>query len=598
MTELAVLHLGLTARGAVLAQTEPEYLPLLRRVQFDFPNADSFGRSAFEIDLGSFLANLSAIAKWTAGPVEWDQRLKDLAIASLDDSEHFDRLRADSTEPPAEFQFESDWTGDLTSFQRRDLARLLRMRHGANFSVPGAGKTRVALGFYSQMRAQSTVKRALVVAPKSAHESWLAETSASFADGRRVEVYAGGTAPECDILLVNYERLANARVQLAAFLSAADSLLVLDEAHRMKRGAGGVYGATCLSLGPLAKARLVLSGTPAPNGLGDLKSVLEFVWPGRGSRLFGVGGSSWSSVSEKAKPFFTRTTKSELDLPPLKTKIKRVDLPPLHREIYDALLGQLRQEVGESERIDDLGRIVVYLLMAATSPALLAVGSSRYEPLQFRVPPYDLAPSGKLRSLMADLPRYELSPKLLEASKIVRKNAKAGKKTVVWSTFIRNITTLENMLGDLGPQVVIGNTSDEERLERLGAFRKDESSFVLLTNPSTLGEGVSLHHECHDAVYIDRDFAAGRFLQSLDRIHRLGLEASVQTKATVLVASGTIDELVTVRLASKLNWMSDALDDKSLSSLADLEEERETADVLDLSDASLIRQYLGSGEDA
>jgi SNF2 family DNA or RNA helicase len=472
------------------------------------------------------------------------------------------------------------------------------MKHGANFSVPGAGKTRVALGLFSVLRKLQDFKRALVIAPKSAHESWFVEVAESFSSGRRVESFSGGALPDCDILLVNYERIASARMQLAAFLTATDSLLILDEAHRMKRGLGGVYGATCLSLGPLAKARLVLSGTPAPNGLSDLKSVFEFVWPGRGSRLFGSGDSNWPTISKQAKPLFTRTTKSELELPPLQTKVLKVELPPLHREIYDALLGQLRREVGESERVDDLGRIVVYLLMAATSPALLAVGSSRYEPLQFRVPPYDLPPEGKLRSLMGDLPRYELAPKLLEASRIARENADAGRKTVIWSTFIRNITTLEGMMGDLNPQVVVGNTIDDDRKSRLEIFRTSPDAFVLLTNPSTLGEGVSLHHECHDAVYIDRDFAAGRFLQSLDRIHRLGLEPNTVTKATVLVARGTIDELVTARLASKLAWMSEALDDEALSVLADLEEERESGGVSDASDAALIRKYLGNGDDA
>lgn len=598
MTELPTLQLGLTAKGAVLAQSDAQHLSLLRRVQFGYPEATSFGRSAFEVDLGAFLNDLAPIAKWTDGPVEWDPRLRELALAALDDSEYLDRLRLGDVDSVNELQLEDDWTGELTSFQQRDLKKLLGMKHGANFSVPGAGKTRVALGFYSSLRKRLGLGRMLVIAPKSAHDSWFAEVGTSFADGRTVKLYSGGVAPDCDILLVNYERIASARSHLATFLAEGDSLLVLDEAHRMKRGAGGVYGATCLSLGPIAKARLVLSGTPAPNGLSDLKSIFEFVWPGRGSRLFGVGSAAWPTVSNQAKPLFTRTTKSELALPPLETVVRNVELPPLHREVYDALLGQLRQDVGDSERVDDLGRVVVYLLMAATSPALLAVGSSRYEPLQFRVPPYDLPPQGKLRSLMSDLPRYELSPKLMEASRIVRKNAVDGKKTVVWSTFIRNITTLEAMLSDLGPQVIVGNTDDVDRARRLETFRQDPHSFVLLTNPSTLGEGVSLHHECHDAVYVDRDFAAGRFLQSLDRIHRLGLQPGTSTKATVLVATGTIDELVAARLARKLNWMSDALDDKSLSALADLEEERESAEVMDMSDAALIRTYLGNGEHA
>jgi SNF2 family DNA or RNA helicase len=592
MTDTPTLRLGLTLRGTAVAETEPEYLQLLRRIQLDFPSADSVGRSAFEVDLGALLSNLGAIAKWNSGPVVWSPQLREIAVAVLEDADHLETLRGDTPPDEREPSFEDDWKGGLTDFQLRDLRRLLEMRHAANFSVPGAGKTRVALGLFSHLRKAGRVEKALVVAPKSAQESWINEAQDSFAAGRSVVVYTGGSLPDCDMLLINYERLDSSRTNLVKFLSSARCLLVLDEAHRMKRGANGVYGAICLSLGPLAAARLVLSGTPAPNGINDLKSIFEFVWPGRGSRLLGTGAAEWSSVSSTVKPLFTRTTKSELRLPPLEVRTQTVELPPLHREIYDALLGQLRSSVSDHERVDDLGRVIVYLLMAATSPALLAVGSSHYEPLQFRVPPFEAPRTGLLRSLLADLPRYEMAPKFLAAVRIARENANSGRKTLIWSTFIRNLSTLQTMMPELDPQLIVGGTSDEERGTRLDHFRNDPGSFVLLSNPATLGEGVSLHHECHDSVYVDRDFAAGRFLQSLDRIHRLGLAPDVKTRATVLVAASTIDELVTARLAKKLLWMSEALDDSALSSLADLEEEREVGAVLDASDASSVWEYL------
>jgi superfamily II DNA or RNA helicase len=594
MTDAPTLGLSLTLRGTVLAQTAPENLALLRRVQLDFPSADSVGRSGFEVDLGSFLGSLKSVAKWSHGPVEWSLQLRDIAVRVVHDAEYLESLRGSSPPDPVRIDLEDDWQGDLTDFQQRDLQRLLAMRQAANFSVPGAGKTRVALGFFSHLRKAGRVKRALVVAPKSAHESWVNETAAAFESGRSVVIYAGGEPPDCEILVTNYERLAAARAHLAAFLTQTETLLVLDEAHRMKRGANGVYGSVCLSLGPLAAARLVLSGTPAPNGLSDLKSILEFVWPGRGSRLLGTGTAEWATVSAAVQPLFTRTTKSELRLPPLEVRTLTVELPPLHREIYDGLLGQFSASVSEHERIDDLGRIIVYLLMAATSPALLALGSSRYEPLQFRVPPFDPPRSGQLRSLLADLPQYEMAPKFLEAIRIARENARQGRKTLIWSTFIRNLSTLQSMMPELDPQLVVGSTPTDERDARLQQFRKDPATFVLLSNPATLGEGVSLHHECHDAIYVDRDFAAGRFLQSLDRIHRLGLDPDVTTHATVLVASATIDDLVAARLEQKLGWMSDALNDAALRELADLEEEREVGPVLDASDASAVWTYLGA----
>jgi hypothetical protein len=44
-------------------------------------------------------------------------------------------------------------------------------------------------------------------------------------------------------------------------------------------------------------------------------------------------------------------------------------------------------------------------------------------------------------------------------------------------------------------------------------------------NLAAMAEGVSPRHTCHDAIYVDRTFNAGQYLQSLDRIHRLGLRA-------------------------------------------------------------------------
>ncbi|NED92188.1 DNA helicase, partial [Streptomyces sp. SID11233] len=82
--------------------------------------------------------------------------------------------------------------------------------------------------------------------------------------------------------------------------------------------------------------------------------------------------------------------------------------------------------------------------------------------------------------------------------------------------------------------------------------------------------GISLHHTVHDAVYVDRDFMAGRFLQSLDRIHRLGLAPGTETSVTVLAARGTVDEVVAARLDQKLEFMGAILDDPGVQELSDL----------------------------
>jgi SNF2 family DNA or RNA helicase len=197
---------------------------------------------------------------------------------------------------------------------------------------------------------------------------------------------------------------------------------------------------------------------------------------------------------------------------------------------------------------------------------------------------------------MRDLPHYELSPKYAEVQKIVHANAAADRKTLVWSTFVRNLTSLESLLEEYSPAVVHGGT--EDRAEQLRRFREDDRCRVLLSNPATLGEGISLHHACHDAVYVDRDFAAGRFLQSLDRIHRLGLTPDTKTQVTVLVCNETIDELVEQRLAVKLDFMAGVLDDPSVQALSDLDEEPSETAGMDGNDLAAFVGYLKSSATA
>ena len=194
--------------------------------------------------------------------------------------------------------------------------------------------------------------------------------------------------------------------------------------------------------------------------------------------------------------------------------------------------------------------------------------------------------------LMQDLPSYELSPKYQETLAIVAANAAAGRKTLVWSSFIRSINTLAGILREFGPAVVHGGTEDRE--DQIARFRTDSGCKVLLSNPATLGEGISLHHECHDAIYVDRDFAAGRFLQSLDRIHRLGLAPDVETRITVLTSARTIDEVVNQRLNAKLQFMGRILDDPAVQELADLDEEPAIGGGLDQSDLQVLMGHLRS----
>jgi hypothetical protein len=249
----------------------------------------------------------------------------------------------------------------------------------------------VALAAFQARRDAGEVERLLVVAPKAAHESWVDELTACYGASPPSLGPAGETTP-ATIALTNYERLPGSYLALIRWLQEHPSLLVLDEAHRTKLGPKGAWGSACLALAPYARRRLILSGTPAPNGPADLENLMGFVWPGQGRRTVAqaVASGDLRAASQRLRPLFVRTTKAELQLPEVTRIVQRVSLPPLHRELYEALTGQVKTQ-WEAEGADAaaLGRVLVYLLMAATTPALLATGLSAHEPLPFRVPPLD-----------------------------------------------------------------------------------------------------------------------------------------------------------------------------------------------------------------
>ncbi|MEV6973398.1 DEAD/DEAH box helicase [Kitasatospora sp. NPDC093806] len=589
-------------RTKVILRTTQGHQADLVQLAARFRTGGQLGPLAASVDLDDLLAGLGEINRWPhhAG-VDWDPQLSKLVRGVVQDaatvkkrlespSEQLDKLS------PSDVQtlLGLEWTADLGEFQQRDITKLLSLQHGANFSVPGAGKTRAALAVYAAEREEKKVSRLLVVCPKSAYESWQFETGMCFAHPLRTQILDRSLDPFAEVLIVNYERLDRSLPTLATWLQASPSMIILDEAHRMKLGARGTYGAACMALGPLAQRRLILTGTPAPNGSKDLENLLGFVWPGHGQRTVSqaVAGGDLAHASRVLRPLFTRTTKQELGLPPVDLKVRYVEMPPVHRELYDSLRGGIASRTARDD-LSALGKTALRLLMAAISPALLLEGPSRYEPLSYQLPPLEVPENDSLFTLMQNLPSYELSPKYKETAAIVAENARAGRKTLVWTTFVRSLTTLSKLLEAYGPATVHGGTVDRD--EQIRRFREDPDCMVLISNPATLGEGISLHQVCHDAVYVDRDFMAGRFLQSLDRIHRLGLAPTTETKVTVLAAQGTIDGVVAARLEQKLEFMGRILDDPTVQQLSDLQEEPSIAAGLAESDIRDLLQHIGRG---
>lgn len=545
--------------------------------------------SALHITIETLMADrlyLKGIVDRFGLRIEIGDSIKPFLERARDDDRH---LKEALDDPASAAQIDARldggrFTRPLRSFQERDLGRLLALEHGANFSVPGAGKTTVTLATYEAERLSGRLQQLLVIGPLSSFAAWQEETHECFSEEVQVHRYEGGAAIPADpeIVLINYQRLHFDYDVIAAWVRSAPTMVVLDEAHRMKAGSAGQWGAACLSLATFAERREILTGTPAPHSARDLVALLDYLWPSRARSILpsdalapGAPPEAAARVAEAIAPLFVRTTKADLHLPPVKRSVITLPLVGLQRQIYMALRNQYQGEfsLGRRARIDfaRMGQIIMYLLEAATNPKLLTAGSAGGDdPDVFRHPPLEIREGSELAVLLARYNEHEIPPKFIELGRMLKANVELGRKTLVWSNFVRNLRLLQRQLAAYQPALVHGGVpvsappGEISREEEIARFREDPACWVLLANPAAMGEGISLHRECHDAIYLERTFNAGQLLQSMDRIHRLGLPDKQETRVTFLMTAETIDVAVDDRVRIKAERLGLMLRDPNI----------------------------------
>ena len=100
----------------------------------------------------------------------------------------------------------------------------------------------------------------------------------------------------------------------------------------------------------------------------------------------------------------------------------------------------------------------------------------------------------------------------------------------------------------------------DNREKRIEEFKTSETN-VLIANPASCAESISLHKHCQNAIYLDRNFNGAQYMQSLSRIHRVRMPPKVNPRYMMLMADDTIDEDVDSRLDSKHQTMLKFLND-------------------------------------
>lgn len=455
----------------------------------------------------------------------------------------------------------------LTAHQYSCVEKLLTMPNGANFSVPGAGKTATSLSLWKSLEIANKIDRLLVVSPKSAFESWETEKTVFGISSQEFSVFNGHPVSQnIRLLVINYEQLqspsnldliklwmVNSRVQL-----------ILDEAHRIKAGSNSVRWRACKELSKYVSRIDLLTGTPMPQGPEDIRSLFLLSWPG----LNETDLSDEVIGKMRRGNTFVRTTKGELGLPPVEYHLIQKPMSDLQRQIYDALVkkysGLFRLNARDARTLQLKGRAVMSLIAVATNPGLLSSSGSARKVLNFNWPLQGYGLDSDLMDLIEKYSEVELNWKFVWLTSYLKTMATKGRKVLIWSTFVGNILSLKEILSPFNPAIVYGAISQEERMSELQRFRTDDQCSVLITNPQTLGEGISLHQVCHDAVYLDRSFNAGLYLQSLDRIHRLGLAPDQKTNVTILSSINSVDENIENRLSAKIKKLGRLMEDEGL----------------------------------
>lgn len=455
----------------------------------------------------------------------------------------------------------------LTEEQLENVSRLVMMENGANFSVPGAGKTFCQLVVWRWLNIRGNVGNLLVICPRSAFEAWSAEPGLSFTQPPQAQTFGfEPIQPRTEILISNYEQLENDQKlgRLRRWVLDNQSLIVLDEAHRLKGGAGSVRWRACRELVADAPRVDLLTGTPMPQSFEDLRNLLALSWSEIPRSFF----SDARLQSLKRGSMFVRTTKTELNLPDLKIVEERLPPGRIQEQIYSALrrmyVGQFSLSSADESALGRRGRAVMSLIAAATNPGLLMGLSVEDSYLNLQWPPREVQSSEKLMNVLASYAENEMPPKYQWVSRFVDVASRENRKVLVWSTFVGNLRALQRLLAPYDPVMIHGATPLDDREREIQRFRNDPSCSVLITNPQTLGEGISLHQVCHDAVYVDRSYNAGLYLQSIDRIHRLGLSPEQETRVFLLSTEGTIDQRVSLRLEAKIRRLAAAMDDSDL----------------------------------
>ena len=451
---------------------------------------------------------------------------------------HLDTLQSLAHYHP---QVPGNLRAELRDYQREGFVWLARLAHwgvGACLADDmGLGKTVQALALLLQRAASGPQ---LVVAPTSVTLNWQAEGS-RFAPSLRLRLYQQqrsleGLGPN-DLVITSYGLLQQ---DSAAFAAQHWASVVLDEAQAIKN----VQTKRSQAVMALqADFRIVATGTPLENHLGELWNLFRFINPGLlGSQesfasRFATPIERGDAAARRAlkaliRPFILRRLKSQvLEELPARTEITyKVSLDEDEAHQYEALRRQA---------VDNLARL----------------GPDTSKPLQV------LAEITRLRRFCCHpslvLPGSTLPGSKLQAFKaIVEELLENRHKVLVFSQFVDHLSIARSWLDQQGIayQYLDGATPAKERQERVNAFQAGMGD-VFLISLKAGGSGLNLTAADY-VIHLDPWWNPAVEDQASDRAHRIGQQRPVTIYR--LVVEHSIEEQI-VALHGRKRDLADSL---------------------------------------
>ncbi|MGB1256527.1 MAG: DEAD/DEAH box helicase [Thiolinea sp.] len=536
LTLRQLLELSEAATGRFVALGDGQFLSLTRQFQkkLDALNAyaEKDGKKGVKIGALAGLALDDLVSD--VGELKADKAWKDQL-------KRLNSIRDSQPEVPATLQAElRDY--QLEGF--RWMARLAEWGVGACLADDmGLGKTIQTLAL---LLTRMDKGAALVVAPTSVCNNWFSECQ-KFAPTLRPVFYRGKGREDLlssvtggDLLICSYGLLQQ---DAEKFQAVQWGSIVLDEAQAIKNTHAKRTKAAYQLQGDF---RLITTGTPLENHLGELWSLFRFLNPGLLFSLQKFGERFQTPIERDSdpkarqnlkrlvQPFILRRTKNQVlqELPPRTEITLQISLGEGERALYEAMrqqalenLSKDREEDEEAGHLEVLAQIT-RLRLASCHPQL--------------VMPESELPSAKLQALT------ELVEELLANQH----------KALIFSQFVKHLALIRDWLDQQGIayHYLDGSTPQEARQKAVEAFQRGEKDIFLI---SLKAGGFGLNLTAADyVIHMDPWWNPAVEDQASDRAHRIGQQRPVTIYR--LVAENTIEEKI-VRLHQQKRDLADSL---------------------------------------